>query len=297
MRSADSSGVLATTTIKISNIHCNSCVAHISRTLGSLLPPPISHVTSISSKSVGVIHDISLPPQQIIKSLFLAGFEIDSCISVQENGGTEDILPSQQKYWLEELGGSLEKIFTGTKRKKHIQQCQSCQIEVRNEVNVSDRRKTLTSINSRISPLFRIMSQQQAMSDIESQTPESIFDSLSSNTVDSGLEEVQIASPSVEEHDVWQAMLSIRGMTCSSCVGSIRNGLSYLPYIDKVEISALTHGGIIVFKGKGKLDTIVEQIDNMGYDVEVIEVAPFNEADFESKERTITIKIDGLHCS
>jgi len=73
--------------------------------------------------------------------------------------------------------------------------------------------------------------------------------------------------------------------------------LRELTYIEKAEISALTHGGTIIFKGKENINSIVEKIDDIGYDVDVIDIIQYDKSTFESKERTITLKIDGIHCS
>jgi len=171
------------------------------------------------------------------------------------------------------------------------------------DTNKSTHRLSLSSsIRSRITPFWIKRSSTSATPDLESQSqsqsPASICEDLSSSATTNDLNNIHI-EPSclVDNDDIWQTTMSIRGMTCSSCVGSIRTGLKDFHYIQKAEISALTHGGTIVFRGKQNLEKIVERIDDMGYDVDLIETVPFNEAQFQTRERIVTLKVTGTHCS
>lgn len=94
-----------------------------------------------------------------------------------------------------------------------------------------------------------------------------------------------------------KAILSIGGMTCGSCVGTITRGLQELPFVRSVDIDLIGGRGVVCFQDEHNLDAVLEKIDDLGYDGTVVEVdgAP-KPPGFERNERTIQLKIDGMYC-
>jgi P-type Cu+ transporter len=113
-----------------------------------------------------------------------------------------------------------------------------------------------------------------------------------------------IAEPTAsQQHDLashnFKATLSIEGMTCGSCVGTIMRGLQEFPFVAKVNIDLVGCSGVVEFENKDNLESILEKIDDLGYDATVVKVencdAPETEND-GPRERTVVIAIDGMFC-
>jgi P-type Cu+ transporter len=93
------------------------------------------------------------------------------------------------------------------------------------------------------------------------------------------------------------ASLSIDGMTCGSCVGTITRGLEELPFVHEVDIDLVGNSGKVVFEGKENADKILEKIDDLGYDATIVELAPLDDVSSEPvTERTVTIAVEGMFC-
>jgi copper chaperone CopZ len=66
-----------------------------------------------------------------------------------------------------------------------------------------------------------------------------------------------------------QASLSIGGMTCSSCVGTISDALRRYGWIRSVNINLLNNSAIVLFEGREHILNIIEAIEDSGYEVTV----------------------------
>jgi len=92
--------------------------------------------------------------------------------------------------------------------------------------------------------------------------------------------------------------LSIGGMTCGTCVGTITRGLQELPFVTSVNVDLVGNRGVVTFTDKSNLDKILEKIDDLGYDGAVVKVEdadPARRTD-QPRERTVQIQIDGMYC-
>merc|ERR1712000_578887 len=97
-----------------------------------------------------------------------------------------------------------------------------------------------------------------------------------------------------EEHKV---TLSIEGMVCGSCVGTITRGVKELPFVRSVNVDLVGNRGDIVFEDKHNLDAILQKIDDLGYDATVMKLEPTNAAARPKvSERTVQIRIEGMYC-
>lgn len=81
--------------------------------------------------------------------------------------------------------------------------------------------------------------------------------------------EKRAAGPSDNRHEV---TLSIGGMTCASCSGTITRTLSDLPGVSEVAINLLGNSGTLLVDLPERVDTVVEAIEDAGYEAEVISV-------------------------
>lgn len=97
--------------------------------------------------------------------------------------------------------------------------------------------------------------------------------------------------------DQYKLSLSIEGMTCGTCVGTVTRGLQELPFIESVNIDLVGSSGTILFSGKEHLDRILEKIDDLGYEATVVKVESIcSSTQTRSLERTVQIQIDGMYC-
>lgn len=92
------------------------------------------------------------------------------------------------------------------------------------------------------------------------------------------------------------ANISISGMTCGACVGSVTRGIKGLPFIASVVVDLLGNNGRVEFDGEEHLDEIVEQIEDLGFEATVIDCNPlFDEASVPTA-RTVMVQVDGMFC-
>lgn len=67
------------------------------------------------------------------------------------------------------------------------------------------------------------------------------------------------------------AQLHITGMTCTSCVNSIENGLSAMDGVENVQVSLLAESATIVYhKSKTSIGQMIETINDMGFDAGLV---------------------------
>ncbi|EXJ74316.1 uncharacterized protein A1O5_02612 [Cladophialophora psammophila CBS 110553] len=108
---------------------------------------------------------------------------------------------------------------------------------------------------------------------------------------------VQEKPPSDAVGEDFKVTLSIEGMTCGSCVGTITRGLQELQFIKDVNIDLVGNRGVVVFPGKQHLDKILEKIDDLGYDATVVKLEGTSKiAQAPDEERTVQLKVDGMYC-
>ncbi|KAG1779705.1 heavy metal translocatin [Suillus placidus] len=257
-----SRGQTHVTTVLVSNLHCSSCVSTINKVLFSLSPPPTRVDISIVHQSVTVGHALTIPGHTIHFMLEDAGFDISDPTSEQR--------PSQQ----------MSATLSG-KRRKHIQQCSSCQ-----EV-------AATALEDIVPPLLRgnignLSSNRVSPADCSM---------LEGSEKDPGLSSRPLYKGSIDDlpHIV---TLSVGGMTCSSCPSIITEMVSQLPGISEVVISLLNHSATVVVARRDLVDSVTETIDDCGYEVDVIKVEPLVPSTSESAmcPRNLSLRIDGMYC-
>jgi Cu+-exporting ATPase len=97
--------------------------------------------------------------------------------------------------------------------------------------------------------------------------------------------------------EVYKLTVSIDGMTCSACVGTITRGLSELPFVSETYIDLINNKGTIEFAGDNKA-TILEKIDDLGYDATEIRFEKLDgpKQDVHPIEREVTITVEGTYC-
>lgn len=109
-----------------------------------------------------------------------------------------------------------------------------------------------------------------------------------------------LSSPTDETR--FEAVLSIGGMTCASCTGSVGESLRSLPFVDSAEVTLLTNSAVVIFSGKENVQKIAHAIEDIGYESSVERCNPIEPATEEAEkfdgpqQRTVQLKIDGMFC-
>lgn len=93
------------------------------------------------------------------------------------------------------------------------------------------------------------------------------------------------------------ADISIGGMTCGSCVGTVTTALEELSFVTNVSVNLMSNSGRVEFKAQDDIGKILEKIEDIGYDASVSRVQPLESDDVSStRSRTVSIRVDGMFC-
>jgi heavy metal translocating P-type ATPase len=91
-----------------------------------------------------------------------------------------------------------------------------------------------------------------------------------------GLEDIT-ASDSIDERPAYIAIISIEGMTCSSCIGTVTNAVKEIPSVVHADVSLVNHSGYIQLFAEdldSEVKILLEAIEDVGYGAELVEVKP-----------------------
>ena len=114
-----------------------------------------------------------------------------------------------------------------------------------------------------------------------------------------------IATDTPEEKPSYVAVISMEGMTCSSCTGTVTNAIKDLPQVSHVDVSLINHSASICFSAEDvdlEMKQFLEVIEDAGYGAELVEVTPQKSAQqLRPAERddtwTVHYAIEGMTCS
>ncbi|KAI4149590.1 MAG: hypothetical protein LQ340_004554, partial [Diploschistes diacapsis] len=98
-----------------------------------------------------------------------------------------------------------------------------------------------------------------------------------------------------------EAMLSIGGMTCAVCSNAIIGGLQELSMVKDVNVSLMTNSAKVKYEGQGNLESIVEKIEDLGYECSTISTGVVESGEELSllrhaKSRTLQLRVEGMFC-
>ena len=96
----------------------------------------------------------------------------------------------------------------------------------------------------------------------------------------------------------FRVTLSVGGMTCASCSGTITKMVSDIQGVSEVAVSLLGKAATVIVDHEKLVDIVVETVEDCGFSVEVIDVVPLGalEEDSASGPRTVALRIDGMFC-
>ncbi|KAI9789216.1 MAG: hypothetical protein M1833_002444, partial [Piccolia ochrophora] len=317
---------ILTTTILVNNIHCASCVSSIHGTLGALRPPPLAVTASVLTHEVKITHLPALATQRITASLDDVGFEVDTAITTDEMGNNlsetepssqqrEGVMDQAAKRWARRLTRARPVPTTmnspqeRVNRKRHIENCKACRAQsdtLQDETqNSSRKRQSSTSPSSVMATSLPAEVERDSM-------PQYRQASRSLHRDSSG--EMVIPMHDSESHnaaEMFDAVLSIGGMTCSSCSGSIAAAVKELRFVQSIDVNLINNSAFVSYYGpQNNITPIVTKIEDLGYECVAETASPAKSRDCEfsssaseepwnldSKELTATISIEGMTCS
>jgi P-type Cu+ transporter len=272
------------TSLYVTNIHCQSCVSYAKDVL-----QPITEVVkvdiSIADHSIRVEHRGDVR-DKIRKELTDAAFKVQH-LKTSDSGGV-----TVHEYNLQPLNrrASFGTVLNSKAQRRHIDNCTACKA-VNNE-------KAPASNMPRLLPWSResrnnVVKDRNILGDDlkTSQEKPTIID------VD-GLAHEQSQDA---EGSVFKAMISIGGMTCASCVGTVTKELESLDNVRSVNVSLVTNNATVKFEGAEKgLEKIIEAIEDVGFEATLDEIATIpttsRQQDLVRHKFKATLSIEGMIC-
>ena len=273
------------TTLYVSNIHCQSCVSYATDIL-RLVTGVTKIDISIAHHSIRVEHHGDIA-SKIRKELTDASFEVQHLKMSNSNGVIVHEYNLQP--FARRVGAGL--LFISQAHKRHLENCNACKAQAAN------RKRTSTGEVSRY-----IHRRRMNMSNAQST-------SAACDNLDNMLEKPAVINVDRQTHDdsearqgtVFKAMISIGGMTCASCAGTVTKELESLDYVRSVSVSLLANNATVKFQGpKKNVDNIVEAIEDIGFEATVDEVivepTTSRQHDLASDNFKATLSIEGMTC-
>lgn len=115
---------------------------------------------------------------------------------------------------------------------------------------------------------------------------------------DAYLDEVHSTETSPKRPAGFDAVFSIAGMTCGSCVATITKGLEAVAGVQSVHVDLLSNSAKVKLTSKDKVDVVLEEIDNLGFDGTLVEIKGDGSDDINDPgyQRTVEYAITGMYC-
>ncbi|KAF4813370.1 putative copper-transporting ATPase HMA5 [Colletotrichum siamense] len=334
-KKASCSAAVQETTFLVPNIHCPTCTGFIEPLLRELTPSPKSIITSIINHSVTVEHDKALSPKKVSRVLADAGYEVDSVIigpQVQEPESGRVPQPpnavvsvSLLRRLYEALGCIGRQINEDEKQRRHAEHCMQCREEkleghgeaisgvaIGNDQSLKVHRAIISIDGMTCSSCVgNVTSALEAQTWVQSVNVGLItraatiefFDENKTNEIvniieslgyDATLERVEEVVGSSAD-SLWQASLSIMGMTCSSCVGTVTGAVERLPYTESVNVNLVTSSAVVSLHDKSHLNNIISTIEDLGCEATLNNLTEINNDRSKDACRELSIKVTGMY--
>ncbi|EXJ83033.1 hypothetical protein A1O3_06850 [Capronia epimyces CBS 606.96] len=274
-----------TSTFLVSNIHCPSCVSYAKDVLREVPAIHSVHV-SLIDHTIRVKHAHDKTQELIVKELLKAAFEVQHVTTIDPNGtqiSDHDVSPNDPSSSVPRSTWRMSRA-----ERKHIQNCKACQEKRAREP--TRKRPWPALAHSRWPGLPKNKSRDSGTVVSDDTLVEKHFATINIDGTAHDAEALQYA-----------ATISVGGMTCASCSGTISKELNHLGFVDSADVSLMTNTATVVFKApKDNCDRIVEAIDDLGYEATLDEVSmlsPRKHSPTEvAKEYKVMLSIEGMTC-
>lgn len=269
--------------VHIDNLHCQLCVGYVK----DLLNEYFEFENSNSSSNIGINtassnDDTFTPSEKYIVKYFDADLN-SKVITIHFNpeNFSKNTDKLSKKIWdlLSNAGFDIDDAYVVTDLENSI---------VKREISLNEHHTTLSGI---VSGLFRGKRKVQRRRH-RSHLEHCEYCSNSKNNIEESDNGVQ--KKSIEENELYEALLLIEGMSCASCVQKIENAASVkLNDKESIQINFLTKTAKVVIMNKQGIQPIVELIRELGYSVKLQEVNPIaNEIKYK-----VIASIGGITCA
>ncbi|KAI9767407.1 MAG: hypothetical protein M1835_007043, partial [Candelina submexicana] len=362
-----------TTKALVNNIHCASCVNYIREVLSGLGPSIHSVHVNILTLEVIVRHDHTLSLDRICCSLLEAAFELHNAVTTDEYGRIiieREFKPEHEGLFeqaVDHLQGNsrarqsnarihpLRRLHGRIRSQKHVQNCEACQKEERDELEKPSNRSSIQTWNTEKSTqellaanphkepelplkalvtdsalkinktLYSAQAALKAHSRYSKPLPplptnrgsrygwtniSTEFEDAEPFAIDTS--RIDHSKGTASEDQEQEAILSVGGMTCSSCTGAVSEGLTEVTFVKTINVNLLTNSATLRFLGgKAELDKLVETVEDLGFECSVQEWHPIKKEagrlvkpaqprvapSLTSEEFKATLSIEGMTCA
>ncbi|KAI0952212.1 hypothetical protein AcW1_004372 [Taiwanofungus camphoratus] len=285
-------GSPVTTTVFVSNLHCSSCVSTIQDALSLLSPAPISTDVSVVTQTVTVNHPVDLSPVSIKTAIDEAGFDI-----VATPIDTDERPPLSSS--LSHSFSLLPALLTG-KSRRHFEQCAQCQAEHHAKTELDPRSFSAHEREKFGEDTLTADLDPQKLPDLDAAQGDR-DEKLSDSPPHRPDVSIDPAHDRVPQH----VTLSVGGMTCASCSNTVTEAVSELPGVRDVVVNLLGHSATLKVESPDLVKTVVDTIEDIGYEAEVITVEPIrtprpprhaSRAESDGPQR-LTLSVGGMTCA
>ncbi|EED19863.1 copper resistance-associated P-type ATPase, putative [Talaromyces stipitatus ATCC 10500] len=239
MASKSATGLI--TVLLATNIHCASCVALVKEVL-TFYESITSVDVSVLQQQVRIQHGPGISASDLARTLIDAAFEVQ--IATTQDEATGQVLESiDTSSW-----GSSPPVLRSPLLSPN--NCKACQTERQYalyEAEKSPPKYDRTWMEKLVT------TSKRPPEDTEKQPP---------------LESVQVTQP--HPPDVFQARISISGMTCGACANSVTEMVQQLGFVKDVSVTLLTNSAVVTFTGpRENIDKIIDEVESTGFDAAV----------------------------
>ncbi|KAI0092721.1 heavy metal translocatin [Irpex rosettiformis] len=92
-------------------------------------------------------------------------------------------------------------------------------------------------------------------------------------------------------------VLSVGGMTCSSCTTTITTLANETPGVSQIAVSLIGKSATAVIERKDTADQLAQAIEDAGYEVEIVSIEPVEgKKDQQDELRVVDIHVEGMFC-
>lgn len=292
-------------TFFVSNVHCTSCVAYINVILSDV--PAVRGVeVNILTHEVHVRHGVEVGASKLAMALVQAAFEVHHVTTYDDIEGsvvseidTTSLLP-RDSILFSSVRASYPKL--PLKNRQHIANCDACRKESQDRLSWSPRPEKnglFRRESSWAAPLAAsnrgslCPDYKKEDSDVESLVPRA--SSVAMEPVQP-LDTVLLSTPQRVD-EVFNARISIGGMSCASCVNAVTNEVKALEFIKDVVVNLLTNSATLVYTGpKSNIDKVIDQIEDIGFEASLDEVNTVSQPRRAPTAFVAEIAITGMTC-
>lgn len=313
----------------VSNVHCASCVAYITEVLCEI--PTVQDIdVSILTHEVRVSHGTSVQAADLVAALIQAAFEVHHVTTYDERGVIFSELDTTSwnhrgsalfspRVSYSSLSSNIKDRLQNSREKRHIANCDACKKEEALELSRNSTQTEIGTLNEkspRVPPWRETEDDKHARrTEKLEQTPTSPIAHTPSSAATSetrverstgfpisiplDIKETS-QSPPADTSEEFAARISISGMSCASCVNSITGAIQELDCVKEITVNLLTNSAALIYTGpRGNIDTIVGEIEDIGFEALVDEVNPVSRSSNPQTAPTTyvtEIAITGMTC-